>query len=171
MKLTQTEGFVLRKTVLKGADSAYTIFTSDFGKLRVIAKGVKKITSKRSPHLQSGNYLRFTYSERNDVYFLHNTELKSGFLSLKSDQSKLEQMYLFLFVLDRLLPELQSEPDIFELCKSFFIKLGKESGDTVYPLLSKLLNLLGYASTTLSREEVREVIERQIHEKIPDSII
>lgn len=172
MRITQTEGFVLRKRILKDTDNAYTIFTSDVGKLRVIAKGVKKITSKRSPHLQSGNYIAFSYSERNEIYFLSTTELKSGFLSIKADQFKLEQMYLYIFVLDRLLPELQPEPEVFELSKKFFVQLSKKnSGDVVYPVLSRLLHLLGYANTQLPKEEVREVIERQIHEKIPDSII
>lgn len=173
MRTLETEGFVLRRRVLRGQDSAYTLFTADLGKLRVIAKGVKKITSKRAPHLQTGNYVVFLLTHSNEQYYLQDTKLKSGFLSLKDSRLKLEQIYLFLFVLDRLLAENQPEAEIFNLTRSFFVTLGKQQKEEsiVYTYLNDLLRILGYLSQPVEKEEVLQVIEKQINEKIPENII
>ncbi|MBI4009495.1 recombination protein O N-terminal domain-containing protein, partial [Candidatus Roizmanbacteria bacterium] len=52
MKRTlKTEAIVLRKRSLPNQDKIVTLFTKELGKLNVFAKGIKKITSRRLPHV------------------------------------------------------------------------------------------------------------------------
>ena len=47
-----TEAIVLKRSDLGEADRILTLFTPHKGKVHVIAKGVRRITSKRAGHLE-----------------------------------------------------------------------------------------------------------------------
>ncbi|PIP63744.1 hypothetical protein COW97_01050, partial [Candidatus Roizmanbacteria bacterium CG22_combo_CG10-13_8_21_14_all_34_12] len=51
----KTEAVVLKKKDLLNKDVLISVFSQDLGRLTLFAKGIKKITSRRSPHLQTGN--------------------------------------------------------------------------------------------------------------------
>ena len=54
----RTQGYVIKKTGLREADQLFTIYTEDYGKIDVLGRGIRKITSK----LRSGIDL-FCFSE------------------------------------------------------------------------------------------------------------
>ncbi len=51
MKHTSFEGVVIKKTNFSEADKIVTIFTRDHGKITVLAKGLRRLSSKRSGSL------------------------------------------------------------------------------------------------------------------------
>jgi DNA repair protein RecO (recombination protein O) len=46
------EGIVLKRRNVGEADRILTVFTKKYGKIRVIAKGVRRITSRRAGHIE-----------------------------------------------------------------------------------------------------------------------
>lgn len=165
----KTEAIVLRKKNLLNKDVLVSLFTQDLGRLTVFAKGVRKITSRRSPHLQTGNLINVLISHKNDYYYLQESQLISGFSELKKDENKVEQLYLFLFVLDRLLPERQKEIKVYNLTKNFLIdltKLPKTKKNSV-KYLTEMMRLMGYLDKKVSPPELKLLIEEIINEKIP----
>src|SRR3989344_5865413 len=148
----KTEAIVLRKKDLLNRDVLISFFSQDLGRLTVFAKGVKKITSRRSPHLQTGNLINVLISHKNDHFYLQESQLISGFSELKKDDNKVKQLYLFLFVLDRLLPDQQKEAKVYNLTKNFLIKLTKSSKSKaiVIRYLTKMMKLLGYLDKEIS---------------------
>lgn len=52
-KLFSTKGFVLGRRDHKESDRVYTFFSKDIGKVDILARGARKITSKLSPHMES----------------------------------------------------------------------------------------------------------------------
>ncbi len=166
----KTEAIVLRKKDLLNRDVLISFFTQDLGRLTVFAKGVKKITSRRSPHLQTGNLINVIINHKNDRYYLQESQLISGFSELKKDEDKIKQLYLFLFILDRLLPENQKEERAYNLTKKFLINLSHPSGKKKLSLLyylNKLMSFLGYLHQTKNFNELKFFIEEIINEKIP----
>ena|SRR3989338_2885343 len=166
----KTEAIVLRKKDLLNRDVLISFFSQDLGRLTVFAKGVKKITSRRSPHLQTGNLINVIISHKNDRYYLQESQLISGFSELKKDEDKVKQLYFFLFILDRLLPENQKEERAYNLTKKFLIDLSHPSGKKRLSLLyylNKLMSLLGYLHEDKNFNELRFLIEEIINEKIP----
>lgn len=165
----KTEAIVLRKKSLLNRDVLISFFTKDLGRLTVFAKGVKKITSRRSPHLQTGNLINILVSHRNDHYYLQESRLISGFSELKKDENKVKQLYSFLFVLDRLLPEQQKEARVYNLTKSFLIDLSKSSKTEIIIVeyLTDIMMRLGYLDKKVSGSELKFLIEEIINEKIP----
>lgn len=165
----KTEAIVLKKKDLLNKDVLISLFTQDLGRLTIFAKGVKKITSRRSPHLQTGNLINILISHKNDHYYLQESQMLSGFSELKKDENKVEQLYMFLFVLDRLLPEQQKETKIYNLTKNFLIDLSKsfKSGTIIIKYLTEAMKLMGYLDKKVSKAELKSLIEEIINEKIP----
>src|SRR3989339_1447299 len=130
-KSLKTEAIVLKKRDLLNRDVLISLFSQNLGRLTVFAKGVKKITSRRSPHLQTGDLINVLVSHKNDHYYLQESQLISGFSELKKEEKKVKQLYTFLFVLDRLLPEQQKETKTYNLTKNFLIDLSKPSSKPV----------------------------------------
>ena len=166
----KTEAIVLKKKDLLNKDVLISFFTQDLGRLTVFAKGVKKTTSRRSPHLQTGNLITVLVSHRNDHYYLQESQLLSGFSELKKDEDKVKQLYFFLFILDRLLPEQQKEIQIYNLTKNFLIELTKSANKSkliTVEYLNKVMKLMGYLDREVSLLELKSLIEEIIDEKTP----
>ncbi|KKR32290.1 MAG: repair protein RecO protein, partial [Candidatus Gottesmanbacteria bacterium GW2011_GWC2_39_8] len=62
MRTYKTEGIILRRINFGEADRLITIFSKHYGKQKVLGKGVRKIKSRRAPHLELFN---------RSVIFLH----------------------------------------------------------------------------------------------------
>ncbi|MFA6017328.1 MAG: DNA repair protein RecO [Patescibacteria group bacterium] len=165
----KTEAIVLKKKDLLNRDVLISLFTQDLGRLTVFAKGVKKITSRRSPHLQTGNLINVLLSHKHDHYYLQESELLSGFSELKKDEKKVNNLYSFLFVLERLLPEQQKETKTYNLTKNFLIDLSKsiKPDSITVKYLTDIMMQLGYLDKKISYPELRSLIEEIINEKIP----
>lgn len=146
-----------------------SLFSEDFGRLTILAKGVKKITSRRSPHLQTGNLIDIIVNNRNEHYYLQESHLISGFSDLKSDENKVKYLYLFLFVLDRLIPERQKENKTYNLTKKLLINLTKSDDPKMvtHQYLSNIMIQLGYLDKKISFAAIKSLIEEIISEKIP----
>lgn len=172
MKRTlKTEALVLKKRSLPNQDKIITLFAEDMGKLTVFAKGIKKITSRRLPHAQTANLISVVLYNRNGRYYLQETALISGFSRIKNDPVKVGYLYVFIFVADRLLPEEQSEKEVYVLSKKYIIELShakQANPDLLTRYLNQLLVILGYAKQDMSFDQLQATIEEIIHEKIPD---
>ncbi len=165
----KTEAIVLRKRNLLGKDMLVSLFTEIEGKIVVTAKGVKNITSRRSPHLQTGNLINIQLNKKKDRNYLQGTSLISGFSELKKEQNKVNTLYQFFFVLERLLPEHQKEEITYNLTKSFLVKLSQSSSkdNILLQYLNKLLRSLGYTKEDQDLIELEVIISDLINEKIP----
>ncbi|MBI5127613.1 DNA repair protein RecO [Candidatus Roizmanbacteria bacterium] len=168
-RTSKTEAFVLKKKSLLNKDSLIFLLTKEQGKTVVTAKGVKKITSRRSPHLETGNLIFAVFNKKNDRLYLQETKLISGFSELKEVQDKVSKLYKFFFVLEKLLPENQKEEVVYNLTKSFLVKLSKSASNydilTVY--FNKLLRVLGYTKQSHDIIELEAIISDLINEKMP----
>ncbi len=122
----RTEAIVLKKKHLLNKDKFVTLFSEKFGKLFLIAKGVKKITSRRLPHLETGNLIKVNIYKRKDYLYLNNTSLISGFYQIKRNQKKYQFIYKGLNIIDKLLPENQPENKVYKLTIKFLVNLSKD---------------------------------------------
>ena len=173
-RLTKTEAIVFKKKSLLGKDNSLTLFTKEEGKVSVIAKGIRKITSRRASHTQTGNLVKISLYDKNDRLYLQESELISAFSTIKSKSDKIKFQYLFLFLLDRMLPEKQKEDEVYILTKKFLVELARSkvfTKEIMFAYIQKLLVFLGFHKSKQSYEELLRYLEEIIHEKIPPGII
>lgn len=173
-KFFKTEAIVLKKINLLGKDLLIIFFSKKLGKISVFSKGVKKITSKRLPHLQTGNLLNILLTKNKERFYLKETSLISVFSQIKKDQKKINFLYQYLFVLEKLLPENQKEEEVYQITKSFLIYLSrkKDYQEKILEIyLNKTLKKLGYIKKDEKIKTLKKIIFDLTNEKIPSFII
>lgn len=169
-QVTKTEAIVLKKKQLLQKDTLITLLTEENGKVTVIAKGIKTITSRRAPHIQTGNLLNVILSDRGHAFFLQQTELISAFSAIREHNEKMNYLYTFLFILDKMLPEGQEEKQIYNITKSFLVNLAKTPpslSQFFHQEVEKVLFALGYSQGHQPLSEIIRTIEEIINEKVP----
>lgn len=113
----RTKAFFLKKEDRAEADQLFTLFTKDFGKIKVLAKGIRKITSK----LRSAS----------DLFFLSEIEFIQGkTYKTLTDAVLIEKFLKNDFLLKQKIAEILD----------FFLK--QEKDDRVWKLLSGTLSKL-----------------------------
>ncbi|MBI4004674.1 DNA repair protein RecO [Candidatus Roizmanbacteria bacterium] len=173
-QILKTEAIVLKKKNLLGKDVLITLLSEEEGKIAVFAKGIKKITSRRAPHVQTANLITTIISSNNSRYYLQESKLVSAFSGIKSEPRKIDILYLVFFVLDRMLPELQREQQLYISVKKFLIELAKTkefSKIQAAYYLQEIVHLLGYHKKIGTWVELIGYIEEIIHEKLPSRVI
>jgi len=143
----RTQSFILKKTDLREADQVFTIFTQDFGKLKVLGKAIRKIKSK----LRAGAEL-FYLSEIEFIQGKNNKTLTDAiaiekFKNVKQDLEKLEVLSQVTEILDEFVVGQEKDEQIWELLSEVFNKLKSEDCKLkiiYYYFVWNLLSVLGY---------------------------
>lgn len=166
-------GIILTKKDLLKNDKLIVVFSKELGKMRLIAKGITSITSRRLPHLESGNYVKFSYYKKNTSYFLQETELMYGYSRIKDASEKLPAFYKALFILYQLLPEEQPEPILFADTQNYLKTLNNKptfSEEDLKQFITQILLDGGYMSEDKKNEPhfnpiafTEELIGKRIH--------
>lgn len=172
-KIFKTEAIILKKINLLEKDLLIIFFTKKLGKISVFSKGVKKITSKRLPHLQTGNLLTILLTKNKNRFYLKETNLISGFSEIKKNQKKINFLYQYFFVLEKILPENQQEKEVYQIVKLFLSTLGKKNyqNNILEIYLNKTLKKLGYLKEDKKMKDIEKIVFDLINEKIPSFII
>lgn len=166
-------GFVLRRVNLGEADRFVTLYTKDNGKVEVLAKGVRKITSRRSSHIEPLNLIRFHSVKTSKNFILTEVELLDSFQSRKADLQQCEIAFFVCEVIDKLCPVGQSNRDVFQLL-SDFLRSGRHDEFSLMEFETIALTHLGYWNNDrkfTSEEQSRKFIESLIEKKIKSRVI
>jgi DNA repair protein RecO (recombination protein O) len=133
----RTKAFILKEEERQEADKVFTVFSENYGKLKISGKAIRKIKSK----LRAGVQL-FCLSE---VAFIQGKALKTLTdsliikkpLNIYNDLERLEIASEVSKVIDRLVKGEESDKEIWELVSEFFERLDQET-------LSPSLKILTY---------------------------
>lgn len=148
-KLYTAEGVILKRRNYQESDRVITIFTRGYGKITAIAKGVRKVSSRRAGHLEVFTQARFVFYQGKT--WDHITEVFSlaQFESFRRDLTRASFAYYACELLDYLLPDRQSHEYVYDRfirslqtvsMQSSVIDLQKE----IYEFALHILRLLGF---------------------------
>lgn len=144
-RLATTEGIVIKRKNIGEADRFITLFTKKHGKLRILAKGVRKISSRRGPHVEVFNRIIATVHDRKTLTEVSPVE---NFEILRRDLKRVAAAYYLCELVDGLLPEEQPHEDVFELLTHALRTLGTVDKKRIEVLRARfaaaLLTKLGY---------------------------
>ena len=167
--LIKTNGIVLSSKILPSNDVIYTVLTEEKGKMRIYGKGVKKTSSRRRPHLQTGNLITAVLRRSKDIHYLQETILLSAFSQIKQSSEKLGWLYAFLFMIDRLVPEMEPDAEIYHILQKFLIDLAQKELERALftESANRVLSVLGYTSEKIALEDIKEIFTDLTHQKLP----
>lgn len=166
----KTEALILKKYSLPGSDRIVSLFTKELGRVRVVAKGIKKITSRRLPHIETANLVFVTLSRSKETYYYRDSSLISGFSHIKSNKENIAYVYYLFFILEKILPEEQPEPLVYRTAINFLVDLSKRNTRETFPLatyINAVLKNLGYTKEELTFASMERLLEDMINEKLP----
>ncbi len=148
MRTYKTEGIVLKRIDYGEADRILTVFTKHYGKLKVLAKGVRRIKSRRGPNVELFNWVNLFLSRGKNFDQLCEAELKNSFNQLRGDLGKISLTYQLCEIVDGLCPEKQENWRVFNLLTSALQNLANFDHKSATVHLSDfeldLLRELGY---------------------------
>jgi DNA repair protein RecO (recombination protein O) len=173
MQYLNDVGFVVKRKNLGEADRFVTFYTQNNGKIEVMAKGVRKITSRRSSHIELLNLVRFNSVKTRKNFILTEVSLINSFEFRKDTLKQCEIAFLVCELVDNLCPHGQSNSELFSLIGEF-LKSGLSEEEAILKFETNLLSLLGYWDTErkfTTEKESRYFIESLIERKIKSRII
>jgi len=148
MRKFNTNAIVLKSIKYKDSDKIFTLFTKDHGKMSAIARGVRKISSRRSGNLDTLNLVSVNIRE-DSKGFKDIEEVKTieSFKKIKSDLGKCAKAYYIVELVHKAVEEGDKVPGIFELLIKCLRALDKNgySGDLFITYFEiNLMEMLGY---------------------------
>jgi len=126
MRNFRTEGIIIKRRNFSEADRLLTVMTRNYGKIQVKAAGVRKITSRRSAHIELLNYTILHLYKGNTFSILTEAKMIDDFYSIKKDFSKIGLAYHACELVDGLCPENQENDKVFSLLQRTLSDLSQD---------------------------------------------
>ena len=149
MRGYKSEGIILRRVNSGEADRILTIFSKSQGKVRVKAKGVRKITSKKAGSIEQFNLIKFSVAKGHVLDVVTETYALNTFPHLRHNLTLVGVAYHFCELVDRLLPEHQENSAVLALLLAHLDLLNSSTdlshlSQQVKIFETQLLSLLGF---------------------------
>src|SRR3989344_2160378 len=106
---------VLKRVNSGEADKLLTVFSKSKGKIKILAKGTRRIKSRRAPHLELFNYLDLQIHQGKGIAIVTEASVINSYDLIKTNLERSALTFYLIEVVDRLLPEAEPHPDVFVL--------------------------------------------------------
>ncbi|KKP43701.1 MAG: repair protein RecO protein [Parcubacteria group bacterium GW2011_GWA1_33_6] len=119
----KTEALVFKKEDWSEADRIFSIFTYDFGKVQVIGKAIRKITSKLRGGLEIFSFCEIEFIQGKNRKILTDAVFLDKFKSIPQIPEKLAVAYKISDILDNFIKGEENDEKIWGLLVDIFEKL------------------------------------------------
>lgn len=146
--MIKTEGIILKEADLNEVDRLLTIYTKELGKVKVSAKGVKKLESKLRYSIESISYVQLILVEGKNFLILKDAIIKNQFLKIKKDLEKIKITKEIAEFIDEAIIGEEKDEDVWKLILTTFKDLNSNDSTYTKALVDKfkknLIKFLGY---------------------------
>lgn len=160
MRSYRDEGIVVKRKNFGEADRILTIFTKKYGKIKILAKGVRRITSRRGPNIELFNQVELSIHQGKTFDILTEAQVSNTFPQIRKNLDMVGLAFHICEIVDSLCPEHQAHPRVYEMMLDVFNQLDH---GLVHSFEQNLLQELGYlpkgnreVDTTLFIEKILE---------------
>jgi DNA repair protein RecO (recombination protein O) len=145
MSLYRDRGVVLRTYKLGEADRIVTFLSRDHGKVRAVAKGVRKTKSRFGGRLEPASHVELLLYQGRELDIVTQVDTLDHFGPLRDDYDRLARAVSMLEAADQLAMERQSNPRLYTMLVGALRTLAERDAPLVVPaFFLKLLDLEGY---------------------------
>jgi DNA repair protein RecO (recombination protein O) len=122
-RVYRTRAVILKRREQGEADRVITIFTPDYGKRAVIAKGVRKPASRKAGHLEPFTHVSLMLAKGKTWDVITSAETITSFRALREDLDLTAYAYYFCELLDAFVQEEDPHPELYDLILTAFRRL------------------------------------------------
>ena len=147
MTLFRDRGVVLRTIRLGEADRIVTLMTEEHGKVRAVAKGVRRTTSKFGSRLEPLSHVALLgWQGRGDLDTINQVEVVDTFRAVREDLDRMSAAMSMLEVVDQIGQERHANPPLYGMLVGAMAALAERNSPMVAPaFFLKALALEGTA--------------------------
>src|SRR5512141_1003694 len=143
----RAEAVGLRHSDWGEADRLLVLYTREQGKVRAIAKGARKLTSRKAGHLEPFTHVKLQLAKGRDLLIVTQAETIDAFSALREDLTRTGYASYVIELLDRFTPEGEAGvPSLFRLLTETLSRLASEADPwlAVRYYEMRLLDFLGF---------------------------
>ena len=111
----KTQGIIIKKDDWKETDRFFTVYTKDFGRIRVLGRGIRKVSSKLKLGMEVFNYFDIEFIQRKTHKVLIGAVLIDRFEKIRKDSKKTIAAYKILRIFDDLVQEQEKDEKAWAL--------------------------------------------------------
>lgn len=109
------EAVVLRHSEWGEADRLLVLYTRETGKLRAVAKGVRKLLSRKAGHLQPFTRVKVQVAHGRDLWIVTQAETVEAYLPLREDLLRVAYATYVIELIDRFTYDEGASPMLYQL--------------------------------------------------------
>jgi len=113
----RTEAVVLRRKAMGETDRLLTLFTPEQGKVRVIAKGIRKPASRKAGHLELFTRVKLLLAKGRDLDLVTQAETMQAYRPLREDLLRGAYASYAVELLDKFTPDEQENREMYDLLR------------------------------------------------------
>ncbi len=147
MALYKEQGIVLRTMKLGEADRIVTILTQGAGKIRAVAKGVRKTRSKFGARLDPFTHVDLMLYQGRELDIVTQAQIITSFREIRADYTRFAAGEMILEAADRVIEEQERNTRMFLLLLGALrslIATGSDPGGVADAFLLRLTALAGF---------------------------
>src|SRR3546814_8576041 len=134
MGLCRAEGIVLRTHKLGESDRIVSVLTREHGKVRAVAKGVRKTKRRFGARLEPPTHIQLQlYEGRSELHIVDQAETIDHFGAIRGDLDRLTGAVSMLEAADQLGLEGEPNPALYQMLLGALRALAGHSGPLVVP--------------------------------------
>lgn len=172
-KNIKTDLIVIKRINYKDADKILTVYTKDFGKLEVLAKGVRKLNSKKRSHLELLSHSHSMLVKGKKFWIITQTETIHNYTQIRKDYKKTLMAYMMIEIFNKLVPEEDANSNLFNFIDATLLSHSQNTYSTnlleinfLNAYMTKLFKILGFFSTSnVKNHEMKNYFEFLIKTK------
>lgn len=146
----RTCGFVVKKDDASDANRIFTVFTQDFGKIKILGKAIRKIASKLKGGIDVISLSEIEFIQGKSYKTLTDAVILEKFEGIKNNLDRLKTAYEINGSIDGLVKGEEKDEKIFSLLKTVYLRLNDLELDSIqlrllyFYFIWNLFFLLGY---------------------------
>jgi DNA repair protein RecO (recombination protein O) len=164
------QGIVIKRINYSEADKILTVFTRYYGKVHCLAKGIRKLTSRKAASLELFNLAAIFLAKGKNLDIITEAKIINSFSVFRKDLKKVALAYKFCELIDRLTADNQSNSLLFSLLKDSLLELCEAKVNTAvlaFNFKKKLLQVTGFGlPKEMSNKSLDDFLEKIIEKKI-----
>ena len=125
----KTEGVVLRQSSYGEADRMLTVYTRDFGTLRLVARGLRKPNSRLAGHLEPLTHVSLQLARGRGPDVVAGADTLHGHTALRDSLEGIARGLVCAELVEAFAPEEQANPELFALLLHALTMLDEGEGD------------------------------------------
>ncbi len=167
-KLFKSEAIVLSSKNLGEADKIHILYSEKYGKIGLISKGVRKLSSRKRGSLEVFNHIRFQAVNTKGIPILTEVEAVEDHSQIRKSLKKISVAYFFVDVTSKITREDEVNSELFYLLNKYLSRLEHASKLKTlrYSFIKSVLSSLGFwpINKPISDHDLllEEVLERKL---------